>query len=62
LLEKAKVMNKMHKIDEIKRQAEDHNKKVIEKLKFSNLIAERSLMHELNPREILVRAKLNLTL
>ena len=37
-------MNKMHKIDEMKRQAEEHNKKVIEKLKFSNLVAERSLI------------------
>ncbi|CDW87980.1 UNKNOWN [Stylonychia lemnae] len=62
LLQKAKVMTKMHKIDEVKRQAEEHNKKVIEKLKFNNLIAERNLLQDLNPREILVKAKLNLTL
>lgn len=62
MLDKAKVMNKMFKIDQSRREAEELKKNVLEKMKFSNLLAERDIMSNFKPKEILVKAKLNLTL
>lgn len=52
----------MHKIEENKRQAELYNRRVIEKLKVGYMVAERDVMKTLNPKDILIKAKLNLTL
>eukprot|EP00347_Sterkiella_histriomuscorum_P017338 403349768 len=62
LLDKARVMNKMQRIDDTRRQADEIKKSVIDKLKFSNLLAERDVLTNIKPKEVLIRAKLNLTL
>lgn len=61
MLHKAKVINKMYRIELNKKEVEDHKKNVQEKIKRENLLIERDLQN-INPKEVLMRAKLNLTL
>lgn len=52
----------MLKVDENKKYQEDMKRSVYDKLKFSNLVAERDVKQTMKPSEILVKAKFGLAL
>lgn len=52
----------MQRIDSYKREIEEHKKLINGKIKWESMMAEREVLQTLNPKEILINAKLNLTL